>query len=167
MNNSLTFQWIFVTWVITFIIHYHTIKRGVISEKKDKIIELLSTLSDLKWLEVDQDYLYLEDKFNSLVSRIEWNLKHINSVSACTLLHLNELDGIRDFDVESYLSADQTTRVKKNLQFSLQDNCTNLIDLIESRYFDKVLNSKWVIFRTAKLMWLLLTLLVVVICVAA
>lgn len=153
MDKGFTFEWIFISWVITLVIHHHSIKRSSISENKDKLVELLSSLSDLSWLSSDNDSLYLEERYNTKIERIRWKVMQLNQLAACSILPSSSLDPLYDFDVESYLSVKTHEDVKKKLKFALQDSCDTIIDSVEKTYFEKISTSKIYILWSGRHTW--------------
>ncbi|KFZ37875.1 hypothetical protein HR45_08500 [Shewanella mangrovi] len=163
MSDIFTFQWIFVSWIITLIIHHHTLKRAAISDSKDGLIDLLNNLSMLDWLKDENFSLLTEEKFNTKISRIRWRIKQLNELSSCIILSEDSIDPLLDFDVEKFLSDDISTNEKKDFKFQLQNHCDDLIDLLEENYFNKVLKCKTFIFKSSRSSWIGLVLLILLV----
>lgn len=138
----ITFEWVFVSWIITLFIHYHGVKRTSITTQKDSLIEQLSTICDPSWLDEHAVKLYLEEIYNSKILRVSWKVKQLNQLSTYPLVDEKRLDAFYSFDIETYVSKDTSLDNKSKLKFELQDLCNNLIDDIENTFFNKVTTSK-------------------------
>ncbi len=145
MGDWLTFEWVFVSWVISLFIHHHNIKRNSISDKVDELIDLISELSECKWYDDDSEDFYNEERYNAKLSRIRWKVIQLNRLSATKLINEDRLKPFYDFDIETFVDENTDAKDKGKLKFTLQDNCANFIEYIEERHFKKVLHSK--VFR--------------------
>jgi hypothetical protein len=150
MGENLTFEWIFISWAITFVIHLHSIKRTTITDNKDSLIDLLSLLSELKWIGDSEYSLYLEDRYNNKVARIAWKLKQLNNIASCSLISEEKLNALYNFDIEAYLSEEKSSIEKEQLKFDLQESCDDMIDTIEQTYFTKIATSRVFILWAAR-----------------
>lgn len=150
MGSWFKFEWVFISWIISLFIHHHNIKRTAISSKKDELVDLLTALSDFKWLDKEDGTLYQEERYNAKVARISWKLKQLNQLASCRFIEEKDISALYGFDVESFLSPDTQIEEKCRLKFSLQESCEDIVDRIENAHFDKVLSSKTYMFWSAR-----------------
>lgn len=150
MLDNFTFEWIFISWIITLFIHHHSIKRSVISNDKDNLIDLLSSLSELKWVDDCNSPLYLEERYNTKVARITWKLKQLNKITSCSLVEEKKLAPLYSFDIETYISKATKDEEKELLKFKLQEDCDDIVDCLEKTYFNKIATSKVFILWSAR-----------------
>lgn len=159
MGNWFSFEWVFISWIISLFIHYKNIKRNSISDKISELIQLISELSECGWCKSDSDFFYNEERYNAKLSRIRWKVIQLNRLATCTIINVEKLKPLYDFDIETYVNEhsklvtkrhpklksrirDTESKTKRELTFKLEDNCASLIEHIEERHFKKVLRSK-------------------------
>jgi hypothetical protein len=142
MISWIKFEWIFISWVLSLFLHHHSVKRTAISAQKDALLDLISSLSEFKWLDEQDGALYQEERYNAKLSRITWKLKQLNQLASCNLIEENKLTTLYKFDVECYISDETFPCVKSKLKFELQECCEDIIDKIENAHFDKIISSK-------------------------
>ncbi|XAW90213.1 hypothetical protein ABDK09_12185 [Vibrio sp. CDRSL-10 TSBA] len=150
MGSWFKFEWVFISWIISLFIHHHSIKRSAISSKKDELVDLLTSLSDFKWLEKEDGPLYQEERYNAKIARISWKIKQLNQLSSCKFIDEGEITPLYGFDVESYLADDTSPENRSKLKFSLQETCEDIVDKIENAHFEKVVTSKGYILWSAR-----------------
>lgn len=150
MGNWFTFEWVFISWIISLFIHHHNIKRSSVSSKVDELVDLVSDLSECKWYDSDSTAFYNEERYNAKVSRTRWKLIQLNQLAVCKLVDEDKLKPFYDFDIETYLNTKTEQSVKSRLKFELQDSCANFIEHIEERHFKKVLHSSSFKFWTLR-----------------
>lgn len=142
MTSWIKFEWIFISWILSLYIHHHSVKRTAISAQKDSLLDLLTSLSEFKWLEEQDGKLYQEERYNAKLSRIRWNLRQLNQLASCKFVEEDKLTPLYNFDVESYISKETTACEKGKLKFELQECCEEIIDNIENVHFEKIVSSK-------------------------
>ncbi|ENQ5029393.1 hypothetical protein GWZ53_17130 [Vibrio cholerae] len=142
MSNLFTFEWVFISWIISLFIHHHNIKRGSISDKVDELIELISDISECKWFDAESEDFYNEERYNATLSRVRWKIIQLNQIALCSLINEDKLKPFYNFDIENFVCNKTDDATKRKLKFNIQDNCANFIEYIEERHFKKVLISK-------------------------
>ncbi|USD67158.1 hypothetical protein [Vibrio sp. SCSIO 43136] len=142
MASWFTFEWVFVSWLITLFIHHRNIKRGAISDNVDELKELISDLNSFDWLDPDDHALFNEERYNSLLNRILWKTRQLNELAHCELLAEAELNMLYSFEIDELTALDHKCNDWCTLRFKLQEKCSNLIELIDKNYFDQVLSRK-------------------------
>ncbi len=145
MPEWLTFQWVFISWILSLLIHYNSLKRSTVSTAKDDLVDLLSEFSELDWIDRDANKIYQEERYNTKLSRISWKLKQLNRLAAFNLSEESKLDPLYGFDVEAFLDSEETSQ-HEQLKHKLQECCDDIIDTVEKNHFNKVTSSKLYIF---------------------
>ncbi|MGF1719486.1 hypothetical protein L4D20_05480 [Vibrio kyushuensis] len=157
MGNGFVFEWVFISWILTLFIHHHNIKRTSITTIKDDLVNLLTELSEFKWLDISDTPHYQQERYNAKFSRVSWKLKQLNKLASKELLDEAKLNPLYDFDIESYTDK-PTSNInkltsKKNkaaLKHELQESCDQIIDELEQNHFKKIMSSKLYIFWSAR-----------------
>lgn len=168
MTDILSLVWIIIGWIFTLIVHLNSLHRGAISDQKEKLIELISHLSTLSWLNEDNKYLTSEDQYTNILERIRLRITQLNKLSHTSLVNDKILNHIYDFDTEVYVDSSTDVDEKRVLKYKFMESCNNLIIDIEKNYFEKILNSKLFIFRTELKSWIsLIVLICIVLTIAA
>ncbi|EGR0546433.1 hypothetical protein ACVTEB_14440 [Vibrio cholerae] len=150
MMQWFSFEWVFISWIISLFIHHNNIMRASISAKKDELIDKLVALSELKWHCDTDTHFYIQERYNAAVARIDWKLKQLNELSSCILVTEEALQPLYDFDVESFACETTPENDKNRLKNTLQEKCDTIIDIIETEHFTKVLRSKTHAFWSAR-----------------
>ncbi|NVJ61848.1 MAG: hypothetical protein HWE27_15760 [Gammaproteobacteria bacterium] len=150
MAKGFVFEWVFISWMLSLFIHHHNIKRASISSLKDDLIELLTKVTEFKWLESSDVPLYQEERYNTKVSRVSWKLKQLNKLASTTLVSEEKLNPLYNFDFETFTNPTTSEQDKEALKYSLQECCDDIIDTVEKNHFNKIMSSKLYIFWSAR-----------------
>lgn len=153
--QSIPFEWVFITWVLSLIVHHHGLKRTSITKTKDDLTSLLSALPDFKWIDDYENTLYLEEIYNNKVNNIRWKLKQLNKLASIELLSDADLNPLHNFNIESYITRhfdkrkrhiSRNTQENETRRYEPQEICNSLIDTLEKHHFNKITSSKLFIF---------------------
>ncbi|EJL6748773.1 hypothetical protein NMS21_001464 [Vibrio alginolyticus] len=160
MGDWFKFEWVFISWIISLLIHHNNIRRSTVSDKVDEVIKLVNELAEYKWCKDGCDPFYNEERYNAKLSRIRWKIIQLNRLASCSLVDIEKLKPFYTFDIETYLHERECAnkklspklkrrppytkpKTKEELEFSLEDNCASFVEYIEERHFKKALRSKW------------------------
>lgn len=159
MDKSFTFEWVFISWIISLFVHHHGLKRTAIIQNKDNLINLITSLYTFEWVEDYDTPLYLEDVYNTKIANIRWKLIQLNKLASFDLISEKKLDPLYNFDIETYIEQNKDKNKRKikskkqkneQLQFSLQEHCNDIINNIEQAHFDKIATSKTFMLWSAR-----------------
>ncbi|MFA0085380.1 hypothetical protein [Vibrio sp. 10N.261.51.F12] len=150
MGNGFVFEWVFISWIISLFIHHHNVKRVAILNHKDTLVDALTSISDLSWLNTDDDSFYQGERYNTKIESVFWKLKQLNTLASCELAPQETLNKLYDFDIEEFVDKDTNDSKRGSLKFNLQETCDTIISEIETNHFNKVLKPKTYILWSAR-----------------
>lgn len=142
MTSWIKFEWVFISWIISLFIYLNSTKRAAISTQKDALIDLLTSLTEFKWFDKNDESSNLEERYNAKVSRIDWKLKQLNQLTGCKFMDEENLAPLYDFDIEVYSKKSTKEKTRSKMRFKLQDDCQDIVDLIENNHFNRIVSSK-------------------------
>lgn len=142
MGSLFTFEWVFISWIITLFIHYRNTKRSAISDNVDELKKLITEIHGFKWLDGEDHPVFNEDRYNSLINRVLWKTRQLNKLASIEVLAEDELNKFYSYEIDELTTTAHKSKEWCSLRFKLQENCSSLIELVDKNYFEFILSRK-------------------------